>query len=518
MNEIRVRFAPSPTGHLHVGNARTAIFNYLFVRRSGGKYILRIEDTDIERHVEGAEEIIYEDLKWLGIDWDEGPDIRGPYGPYRQSERSLIYMRYAEILLEAGEAYYCFCSDEMLEREKQEMLEKGIVPRYTRRCSRLDIGESRKRVAAGEKAAIRLMIDHFGCIHDLIRGDVDFTSKVIGDPVMLRRDGRPTYNFAVVIDDAFMRVTHVLRGEDHLSNTPLQVKIYEALKRVCEKGKEGRAEFGEEPLFDAPSFAHLSMILGPDGARLSKRHGATSLTYFKEEGFMPQALFNYLSLLGWSFSDNKTIGSQKEIIADFDLMRVSKAAAIFDMKKLSWMNAAYIRSESPEKILPLVSDYLKKAGYLSHAEDAHVRNWLLALIELSRSHLEKMSLIKDFARPIFEFDIDSLRKDEDARKLIADGRSLEVLKAFQEEIGRSEVLTADDYASLIGRVKEKTGAKGKNLFHPLRVSITLSTSGPELEKLIPLIERGKGLKPSLNIPGCLERLTRVIHFVEAGAE
>ncbi len=516
---VRVRFAPSPTGHLHVGNARTAVFNYLYARHSGGKFILRIENTDIERDVEGAEEIIYEDLRWLGVSWDEGPDIGGPYGPYRQSERVHLYRYYANLLLSAGSAYYCFCSSETLEEEKRKMREKGEVPRYSGKCSALDGEESRRKIAAGEEAAVRFRLDRLGMIRDLVRGEVDFSSKISGDPVIMRQDGRPTYNFAVVVDDAFMRITHVLRGEDHLSNTPLQVKLYDAIKRARDQRVEQPPfSLATEPSFDSPLFAHLSMILGSDGSRLSKRHGAASVSYFRDEGYLPEAFFNYLSLLGWSLSDGRTIATLEEMIQDFEIERVSKAPAIFDEKKLNWMNASHIKSSGAKRILPLALEYLKSEDCIHGGRESEVDAWVSELLELHIPGLENVRSIVRLSQPIFRFEIDNLRKREEERKILLGENSMKVLKAFEEKLLKEEITTGEQYRALIARLKEQTKVEGKDLFRPLRVAVSLSASGPELNVLIPLIERGARLKPALNIPACLERVRQVIRFFSSESE
>lgn len=518
MNKIRVRFAPSPTGHLHIGNARTAIFNWLFAKKMGGVFVLRIENTDVVRDVEGAEEIIYDDMRWLGMDWQEGPDIGGPYGAYRQSERLELYQYYAKRLLATNQAYYCFCSDETLKKVRNALIQKGEVPRYLGTCAHLKREESKKRLERGEPAAIRFRIERLGTIVDLIRGEVDFSSKIVGDPVILRRDGRPTYNYAVVVDDACMRITHVLRGEDHLSNTPVQIRLYDELKKLHSHDPGIDRPFEKlEPDFEKPHFAHFPMIMGPDGSRLSKRHGATSVSFFKEDGYLPEALLNYLALLGWSPPDEKTIISKEEMINDFELKRISKASAIFDLKKLNWMNASYIRMLGPDRILSSVENQLKTAGYLKPPDgDEEVKKWLLDFIELFSSHLEKVSLLPQQSALLFTFRMEDFERSEEAKKVLKEKESLKVLKAIEQELEHREITSQESYIALMTKVKNTTGTKGKSLFHPLRIAATLSMSGPELDKLIPLIERGKNLKPQLEIIGCLERIRQVMRSVESG--
>ena len=324
---MRLRFAPSPTGHLHVGNARTALFNWLLARGQGGTLILRIEDTDAERSTAASEAGILDDLRWLGLTWDEGPDAGGTVGPYRQSERLGIYREHAERLLAQGDAYHCFCSPDQLDAERKTALASGQPPKYSGRCRQVPAAEAGARLAGGEAAAIRFKVEAVGDVafDDVVRGHVVFHTDVIGDPVIVRSDGRPAYNFAVVIDDALMGITHVIRGEDHVSNTPRQVLLYRA--------------FGYTP----PTFAHLSMVIGPDHAPLSKRHGATSVAEFRANGILPEALVNYLALIGWSPGEGDEILPAGELASRFRLEDVGKSAGVFDTAKLAWVNRHYIK-------------------------------------------------------------------------------------------------------------------------------------------------------------------------------
>ena len=327
-NQIRVRFAPSPTGYLHIGNVRTALFNYLFAKKHNGSFILRIEDTDFDRVKKEYEDSILENLKWLGLNWNEGPDCGGSYAPYRQSERINTYKEYADKLLNEGRAYKCFCSGEELERKRRESLSKGLPPRYDGKCFRLSREEIASYEQKGIKPSTRFKVkDGMIEFEDIIRGKISFKGSDIGDFVILRSDGIASYNFAAAIDDALMEITHVIRGEDHLSNTPRQILLNQAIG------------------FDIPKFAHLSMILGPDKSRLSKRHGAESVTELKEEGYLSEAVINYLSLLGWSSEDGREIMPLTDIIKNFSLERVSKSPAVFDIKKLKWINSHYIKNK-----------------------------------------------------------------------------------------------------------------------------------------------------------------------------
>ncbi|HKD14689.1 MAG TPA: glutamate--tRNA ligase, partial [Candidatus Angelobacter sp.] len=346
--KVRVRFAPSPTGQLHVGNARTALFNWLFARQRGGIHVLRIEDTDLERSEARYESQLLEDLKWLGLDWDEGPDLGGPYGPYRQSDRMEIYHSTADRLVREKKAYYCFCTAEELERDREQALKEGRQPIYSGKCRQLDTGEVERRRAGGESAAIRLKIpEHPIKFHDIVRGEVEFASESVSDPIIMRSNGMPVYNYVVVIDDAEMKITHVIRGDDHLSNTPKQVALYEALG------------------LPVPQFAHLSTILGPDRERLSKRHGATSIANFRDMGILPEALMNYLALLGWAPSGGtREIFAPKELVKEFSLKRVTPAPAIFDMEKLYWLNRHYLKQSSVERVAELALPFFHQAGLL----------------------------------------------------------------------------------------------------------------------------------------------------------
>jgi len=323
---IRVRFAPSPTEFIHVGNARTALFNFLFARHNNGTFILRIEDTDIERHSEEAVNVIYEALKWMGLNWDEGPDVGGEYGPYRQSERLDIYKKYFEELKGKGLVYECFCTPEELDTMRKEQLERGEPPRYTGKCRDLTEEEKERLRAEGRKPVLRFKVpeDRIISFNDLIKEEIEIHSKQLGgDFVIVRSNGMPVYNFVVVIDDALMKISHVIRGEDHISNTPKQILLHEALG------------------FPVPQFAHLPMILGTDRSKLSKRHGSTSVKEFRDKGYLSEAFTNFLSLLGWYPKDGKENLSMEELIERFDIKDVNSAPAVFDTTKLNWMNQVY---------------------------------------------------------------------------------------------------------------------------------------------------------------------------------
>ncbi len=496
MAKVRVRFAPSPTGYVHVGNARTALFNWLFARHHGGAFVLRVEDTDIERSKEEYEAQLLEDLKWFGLDWDEGPDVGGPLGPYRQSERLGLYTRYALELIDRGHAYHCFCSAEQLEAERKQALKSGRQPRYSGRCRKLTREEAARRIAAGELAAVRLKIMAGAFTwKDIVHGPTSFSSDVIGDPILLRSDGHPAYNYAVVIDDHLMEVTHVIRGDDHISNTPRQLALYGAL--------------GWEP----PEFAHLSTILGSDRTRLSKRHGATSLGNFREMGILPEALRNYLALLGWSPADGVTeILGPEELIAQFSLERITKSPAVFDPEKLDWMNRHYMKEAPPRRLAELSVPFLARAGYLSEPVDAPVLPWLERVLDAVLKNINQLSDLPGVVRLIFEYDAEGVVRGEETRHVADEASPREVLKAFIPKALAEGEMRYPRFREIAKSVQKETGKKSKELFHPIRVALTGAVSGPELEKLIPIFEEGAKLGLARPVKSVAERLRE---FAEA---
>ncbi len=490
MSRVRVRFAPSPTGYVHVGNARTALFNWLFARHHGGVLVLRIEDTDVERSKEEYERQLLEDLRWFGLDWDEGPDCGGRTRPYRQSERRDLYARYGQQLIDQGRAYYCFCSAEQLEAERQEALKAGRQPKYSGRCQKLSREEAAARVAAGEGAAVRLkIVDESFAWRDLVHGLTSFPGEVIGDPILLRSDGHPAYNYAVVIDDHLMEITHVIRGDDHISNTPRQLALYRA--------------FDWQP----PEFAHLSTILGPDRARLSKRHGATALQNFRDMGILPEALRNYLALLGWSPADGTTeILSPADLAAQFSLERVIKSPAVFDAEKLHWMNRHYMKASPPRRLAELSVPFLVRAGYLAEPVDAPTLAWLERVLDAVLKNLDHLSQLPTAARLIFEYDAASVVRGEETRHVIEEAGPREVLGAFIPKVLATGEMTYERFREIAKSVQKETGKKGKELFHPIRVALTGAVSGPELEKLIPIFEEGAKLSLARPVKSVAQRL------------
>jgi nondiscriminating glutamyl-tRNA synthetase len=489
--KVRVRFAPSPTGQLHIGNVRTALFNWLFARQKKGTFIVRIEDTDVERSEARYETQLLEDLKWLGLDWDEGPDVGGPFPPYRQSDKMETYRVYAERLIQEQKAYYCFCSAEELEREREQALKEGRQPVYSGKCRRLDPGEAARRHAAGEPAAIRLKIpEHPIRFHDIVRGDVEFSNEVVSDPIIVRSSGMPVYNYVVVIDDADMKITHVIRGDDHISNTPKQVAVYEALG------------------LPVPEFAHLSTILGPDRERLSKRHGATSVANFREMGILPEALMNYLALLGWAPSGgDREIFPKQELIKEFALERVTPSPAVFDTEKLYWLNRHYIKHGAPERVRGLAAGFLERAGLLPQNRDAAVSSWADRLVDLLAPYVNKLDELPDRAGILFHHDAATAIADPAIQLVLAEGKAADVLSAFQERVVADDyVPTAEHFKAIMNEIKTRTGAKGKELFHPVRIMLIGAPSGPDFDKLIPLIEEGSRLPLPVHVKSVRERV------------
>jgi glutamyl-tRNA synthetase/nondiscriminating glutamyl-tRNA synthetase len=489
--KVRVRFAPSPTGHLHVGNARTALFNWLFARRHGGTFVLRIEDTDLERSQARFEDLIYDDLRWLGLDWDEGPDVGGPHAPYRQSDRLDLYRKHAERLLAEGKAYLCFCAPEDLERERKQALAEHRPPHYSGKCRALDPDDTARRRAAGQAAAIRLHIpEHPIRFHDLVRGEVEFSHEVVSDPIILRSSGLPVYNYVVVIDDAEMKITHVIRGDDHLSNTPKQVALYEALG------------------WPVPEFAHLSTILGSDRERLSKRHGATSIENFRSMGVLPEALVNYLTLLGWAPSGgDREVFSKDELVREFSLERVTPSAAVFDMEKLYWMNRHYVKQGPPERVADLALSFFVKTGYLPNAPDAVTRHWFQKVADLLAPSVDRLEQLPERAALIFNYDAAAALASPDNAEVLAWEKTRIVFEAFARHVAAEKApLTAERFKALVSEVKAETGAKGKELFHPIRLMITGSHSGPEFDRLIPILEETSQLNLLRHVKSVKERV------------
>ena len=465
---VRVRFAPSPTGPLHIGGARSVLFNYLYARKYGGTFVLRIEDTDLQRSSRESEEMIKDSLRWLGLEWDEGIDMGGNFGPYRQTERLEIYNKYIEDLLKTGAAYRCYCSEEELEEQRELCRQKGQLPRYLNKCRNLSEKE-KEELAKKRKNVIRFHVPEGETIiiDDKVRGIVRFETDGIGDFVIIKSDGIPTYNYAVVIDDAQMQITHVIRGEEHLTNTACQVLIYNALN------------------IDLPVFAHVSLILGEDRSKMSKRHGDTSIDHYRNKGYLPEAIINFLVLLGWSPESEDEIFTKEELVSLFSLERVSKSPAVFDMDKLNWINQHYIRSSSIEKITELVIPYLVEAGYLQLPLAEDQKKWLQGIVAVTRGYLSNLSEITEHL-DIFlndEFNIE----EEQAISALNEEDVPAVLELLQQKLEQEKELIPEKIKMLMKDICSELNLGGKKVFMPIRVALTGKTKGPEMHDLIPLL-------------------------------
>lgn len=467
----RVRFAPSPTGDLHVGGARTALFNWLFARQHQGTLILRLEDTDALRSTEEFERNLLEDLEWLSLSWDEGPGVGGPFSPYRQSERLPLYRSVLDRLLEEDRVYPCYCTDEELEAERASLLARGRPPRYGGRCRDLSEAERRRLEDSGRCPAYRFRVPPGEIVfEDLIRGTMRFQAGDMGDFIVVRSSGLPAYQFAVVIDDHAMRVSHVIRGEDHLSNTALQLCLYKAL--------------GYPP----PVFAHHGLVLGEDRTKLSKRHGSTSVRQFRERGFLPDAFVNYLALLGHSGGGGRDVMNRDELVASFDLMRAGKGGAVFDEPKLRWLNGQYLRQceagELADRLRPLLVDTGYDPGTIPD------RTTLSGILELLRDNMVVLEDALPFL-PVFLDEDPPLSAEAGAILATPDART--VLSALRESL--LDVADEDPwYGPLIHRIQERTGLKGRKLLLPIRAALTGLLRGPELEKILVRLGRDAALK------------------------
>ena len=468
---VRVRFAPSPTGYLHVGGARTALFNYLFARRHGGVFVLRIEDTDRERSTQEAVEAIFEGLRWLGLTWDEGPDQGGAFGPYFQSERLALYAAAAEKLLVEERAYRCFCAPEELKTRREAALKRGEPPKYDRTCYRLPREESAARAARGEPFALRFaMPEGVTSWEDSVRGTVTFQNATLDDLVILRTDRHPTYNFAAVIDDAAMRISHVLRGDDHISNTPRQLQLYHALA------------------LEPPVFAHVPMILGPDGTRLSKRHGATSVTEYRDAGFLPEAMVNFLALLGWAYDGEREIFTLEELTQVFSLDRISKNPAIFNHEKLEWMNGEYFRALPVAKRADLVLAHLERTGELPAAalrDRAQVERAVTAVGERMRRPTDFVTYAA------FAF-VDRLEPDPAAwADLVAKPQAAERLRRLAGVIAAVEPFEHDPIEQAVRGLATELGVKAGEVIMPARIALTGKKVTPGIFDVILLLGRDR---------------------------
>ncbi len=476
--KVRVRFAPSPTGYPHIGNIRTALFNWLFARHSGGSFILRIEDTDQSRKVEGALEAILNSLKWLGLNWDEGPEVGGDYGPYFQSERLDLYQKYARQLLETGNAYKCYCSSERLDQMRREMVERKESGRsYDRHCRDLSPAQQAEYESQGITPVIRFKVPLEGqtTFHDLVRGDITFDHSELDDLVLLKSDGYPTYHLANIVDDHFMEISHIMRADEWLSSTPRHVLLYRAM--------------GWEP----PLFAHLPMILGPDKSKLSKRHGATAVTEFQKQGYLPKAMMNFMALLGWSLDDKTEIFSRDELIKYFSIERISSTAAIFNHEKLNWMNGLYIREmpaeELSKQIMPVLESDLPASVPRPISEE-----YTMQVIPLIQERINTLGEAASYADFFFLGD----ELEYDPALLIAKKTDKEsTLKALKAGLERLLSINEWNHDSLEGSLRllaEEQGTKAGQLFSPLRVACTGRTASPGLFETMAVLGREKCLR------------------------
>lgn len=473
--EVRVRIAPSPSGNLHIGTARTALFNYLFAKKNNGKYVLRIEDTDLDRSSQAYIQNIYDSLKALGLNWDEGPDVGGPYGPYQQSERFDIYPKYAQKLIDAGYAYECFCTQEELDAEKQESIKNKKPHVYSGRCRHLSEEEKAKLRAEGRKPSIRFHVPESGetKFTDMVKGDLKFDNSLIGDFVIMKSNGTPTYNFAVVIDDMEMKISHIIRGEDHISNTAKQILIYEAL--------------GAE----IPQFGHLGMILAPDRSKLSKRHGATAVSEFVEKGYLTEALLNFVALLGWSPSDGHEIKSLDEIIADFRINEVSSSNSIFEYDKLNWMNGQYIKKMDIKKLANLARPFLSMYDLSEMSEENYER-----MIEVTR---EPITILSDLVNDVKYFFGQDAQIEPDVQTKILDSEDGQKVLRYvvDNELDKwdfedSEKLH-EQLADLRAYFKEQ-GIKPKETMWAIRAAVTGRTHGADMVAILQILGKERSVR------------------------
>ncbi len=477
MDKIRVRYAPSPTGYLHIGNARTALFNYLFAKNANGDFIIRVEDTDIARNIENGVESQLSNLSWLGIDWNESVDKEGNYGPYNQLKRveEGLYQPFIDKLLEEEKAYKCFCTSEELEEEATRQKEAGQIPKYQGKCRHLLKEEIEEKEKSGIDYTIRFKVENDIDIKwdDIVKGNVLFNSNdVSGDFNIVKRDGIPTYNFAVVIDDHLMEISHVLRGEDHISNTPKQIMIYNALG------------------LSVPKFGHMALIVNQEGKKLSKRDGGIIqfIEQYKDLGYIPEAMFNFISLLGWSTGTEEEIFSKEELIKLFDANRLSKSSAKFDVAKLTWINNMYMKSLDEDKYIELVYPFLKEEYNIDL--DKRVEK-ILMLYKNQISYGKEIVEVSTLFFKDFEISLEG----KEFLETLESGKVEEIKKIITNKISEKEFeLNAENVKELINLVKEETGLKGKNLFMPIRILTTGQMHGPELSDTLEILGKDNLLK------------------------
>jgi nondiscriminating glutamyl-tRNA synthetase len=466
--KVRVRYAPSPTGFLHIGGARSALFNYLFAKKHQGQFIIRIEDTDIERNVAGGEVSQIRDLKWLGIIPDESPLEPNPkYAPYRQMERLATYQQYADQLLKQGQAYHCYCSEEELERSREEQLASGIAaPQYNRRCLHLSQREKQVFINQGRKPVVRIKLnDHLKIdFVDLVRGPVSFNNDDIGDWVLIKSNGIPTYNFAVVIDDYLMDITHVFRGEEHLSNTPKQIQIYQYLN------------------FPIPHFGHMTIIVNDQGKKLSKRDASIVqfMSQYRDMGYLPEAIFNFILLLGWSPEGTQEIFTKQQAIDAFDAKRLSSSPSMFDPQKMNWLNNFYIKQLTEEHYWTMISPFVKSAPGVEHFSETQLKMLSNLFKEQILYGTQIIDLIKPILSPTYAF-------DDEAKTILSSSEGKQALTLFIEKFKLLTTLDGPSIKAIFKSIQAETGLKGKPLFMPVRLKLTGQLHGAELANLIPML-------------------------------
>ena len=468
--DTRVRFAPSPTGYVHIGSLRTALYDFLYAKGKQGKYILRIEDTDRSRFVEGALENLIKSLEWAGVKHDEGVFLengkivqKGNYGPYIQSERLNLYKEYINKLLDKGLAYRCFCSKERLDKVREEQKKRGETPMYDKHCRGLSQEEIQNNLDEGKDYVIRLKIpeDEDVKFKDLIRGDIAINSKEIDDQVLIKSDGFPTYHFAVVVDDHLMKISHVIRGEEWLTSTPKQVILYNY--------------FG----WEVPEFVHLPTVLNKDKKKLSKRQGDVSVSDFKDKGYLPEALVNYLALVGWSPKGNNEIFSMEELINEFSFENVSKTGGVFDVEKLNWVNSQYIKNYDNEKLYKLIKPFVVKEELLNEEEYLNKKDWLIKIIDLVK---EKISYLEEIDSHIQMFMGKEVNADDEVKEVLSNDGVRDLIHAFIKNLEAIEEVDEEFTKNIFKKLQKETGAKGKNLYMPLRGAVTGQLHGPDMGK------------------------------------
>ena len=468
---IRTRFAPSPTGFMHVGNVHTALFAWLTARHGGGKFILRIEDTDEVRSTPEALNVIYGGLRWLGLDWDEGPDVGGPFAPYVQSERLDIYRDLLQRLMDEDRAYECYCTPEELEQERELMRARNLPPRYGGRCAQLTEAQRRAFRDEGRAPCVRFRVKQTGAttIHDIIQGNVTYENALIADAVIWKTSGFPTFHFAVTADDHLMEVSHVIRGVEHLPNTQIHLQLQEAL--------------GITP----PQYAHLPIILGEDRTKLSKRHGAVAVTDYEADGYLPEAMFNFLALLGWSPGDERELLSREEIISAFSLEACSKAPAVFDLKKAEWLNGEYIKRADPDRLLPLILPRLQRAGLFEDDPSPDRLDWLRRVVQLMQERAKLLGVFEGWARYFFT---DDYGYEPRAREQwLGNPDTAPVLEALAERFTALPAWTCEAIEAAVRQLATDRDVKAAAVIHPCRAAVTGTTIGPSLFHLLELLPR-----------------------------